>query len=75
MAMILVHELEVNDILLGQGTGRNENQGNIHFQRLLEEIVETYPKSLMILKTKLASEVLQTIRTKMGTLFGHFWPA
>jgi hypothetical protein len=31
MAMILVHELGMNDILLGRGTGPNENQGNIRF--------------------------------------------
>jgi hypothetical protein len=83
--MVIVHELGVNDILLGRGTGPNENQGNIRFRRHLEEIVEKYLKSPVISKTKLASEVLQTIKERNGhfvrkltseerrSLLGRFW--
>jgi hypothetical protein len=67
-AMILVHEVGVNDVLLGRGTGPNENQGNVRFRRLLEEMVERlqYPKSSMISKTAVATEVLQTIKERNG---------
>jgi hypothetical protein len=87
LAMILVHELGVNDILLGRGTGPNKNQGNIRFRRLLEEIVEAYRKSPVITKTKLASEILQTIKERNGhfvrkltreerqSVLGRFWNA
>jgi predicted ATP-dependent endonuclease of OLD family len=40
MAMTLAPELGVNDIRLGQGTGPNQNEGNLRFQNLLEEMVE-----------------------------------
>jgi hypothetical protein len=67
-AMILVHEVGVNDILLGRGTGPNENQGNVRFRRLLEEMIERlqYPMSSIISKTAVATEVLQTITERNG---------
>jgi hypothetical protein len=67
MAMTLGPELGVNDILLGRGTGPNENQGNVRFRKLLEDMVEKLqdPKrSSMILKTKFATGVLQTIKER-----------
>jgi hypothetical protein len=68
MAMTLVDEVGVNDILLGRGTGPNEREGNVRFRRLLEEMVEKLqdPKRSMISKTTAATVVLHTIKERNG---------
>ena len=70
MAMTLVHEVRVNDILLGRGTGPNEREGNVRFQRLLEEMGEKLQdpsKRSIISKTAAATVALQTIKEQNGS--------
>jgi hypothetical protein len=67
---LLVHEVGVNDILLGRGTGPNEREGNVRFRRLMEEMVEKLqdPNRSMISKTAAATVVLHTIKERKRSL-------
>jgi hypothetical protein len=60
----LIHELGENDVLVGRGTGPNENLGNIRFRVTLKGFLND--KTQAGSKSKLARMVVSTIQARHG---------
>jgi hypothetical protein len=62
----IVNDIGENDILLGRGTGPNENQGNIRYRQTITEVfLEDHVQSANPLsKFKLASKIVQTVNAR-----------
>jgi hypothetical protein len=62
----IVNDIGENDILLGRGTGPNENQGNIRYRQTITEVfLEDHVQSGRPLsKFKLASKIVQTVNAR-----------
>jgi hypothetical protein len=63
---IFFRELGQNDVLLGRGTGPNENIGNVRFRSLVRDSMQTHRFSTPDEKSELAKKIVNTVKARNG---------
>jgi hypothetical protein len=64
---VFVSELGGNDILLGRGTGPNQNQGNIRFRKTVHEQEELLKiRGISLSRNEIALKILSVIKERRG---------
>mmetsp|Transcript_27101 Transcript_27101/g.76264 ORF Transcript_27101/g.76264 Transcript_27101/m.76264 type:complete len:847 (+) Transcript_27101:469-3009(+) len=70
-----VHELRINDVLMGRGTGSNDHEGNITFRKLVCETNDEYQTSRVRGdKTRISRKVIAMIHAKKGRFLRRLQP-
>mmetsp|Transcript_106517 Transcript_106517/g.159349 ORF Transcript_106517/g.159349 Transcript_106517/m.159349 type:complete len:369 (-) Transcript_106517:125-1231(-) len=63
----VLHDLGPYDVLLGRGTGPNENQGNVRFREILKDTMGKYTRpGYAMSKAQIAREVLDQVQARNG---------
>jgi hypothetical protein len=69
---ILLSELGPHDVLLGRGTGPNENMGNIRFREILKETMVACQRDNSVPAASMKSWIVYGVLARVKALNGYF---